>query len=1803
MTRLSEQDIEHARVLLKREGPATMYDFLAEKGDRYAVLANGVVKVNSIAGVSALSYMKLVAEKSGKPLSDDDVSKIMFSMAEGYLDNRTVHLKGGVVEDEIDREGATIFHNNTFEEFDLPHEAWTLHAVFDVLTEDGKDAYWKDVLDSAGDVIKEAALAGKTYQGMALVQAIAPPEQSEKAGRFLSLFDSPSGVAELADTVLTELVKSIKGMFSDAPEAPQSDALNIQITPSLQPQQQIFDEDRIRDDVSNGFVDKRATHSIAFSNDTLNMTDFTSVQMGSLATGGIRPGELQLDPNVQPASYLSLFHKDGKVDGPMDFGLSNAVSLNGLAAQTTFNTFVDPLLLDLTGQGAGMTPLSDGVLFDVDNSGTLRRTGWADQHTGLLVRDDGSGVRTISQLFSEYYAGQVGVDGAPGQRPHKDGFAALASEDSNADGAIDPQDSVWSQLRVWVDGNQNGRADGGELKTPDELAITAIRVDQVSPVGELRHGNQVIARGSFSMQGVEREILAVNFLSDSVSNQVISQPGGSTLISTAQGISRRAFLGQGNSGETLDAALLGVDNLYGGSGDDVLKAAATGSWLAGGQGSNTYVGGEGDDVFVISASDDQRNIKGNGGRDTVLIVGDQGVGLNMAEAGLTIAQGGRGKDIIASGGRRGVFIKGGSGGSTLVGGGGNDVLAGGSGRNTIIGGSGKSVIYAGPQGDTIFASDAGSIIYAGGGADRIQGGPADDVIEAGRGDAQIDGAGGINLVSLHGSHDQYLIARTSTGYEVTDKVAGRDGKLALTNIQKLGFTDLSSVDLELPNALPIADIVEAAPNFHEAGQLIPATALLGNDQPLNSSGALRISTLSDARGATVSLNEQGDVLVSPLAGHTGVISFKYDLVDALGNPSATVVDLDTGASAPLRAMVTLREAGMPVDPLATRQWYLEDINVLPVWNDYSGKGVRIGQFEPGGRFAVSPEIFDIQHPDLQANVDQTWLQTQRASGLLPTVVSNHATQVAGVMVAARNTEGGVGIAYEATLGGHYLANSGEDLTSLGQMINYDIANNSWGFTNDFVRTSLQGGLINTSTALAANARYAAGNGRGGLGTLIVAAGGNARAKGGSAQGSLTNNNRFSIEVGAINAKADLSTLQVASAPFSNPGSSLLVSAPGSHVLSSSHSLEAERGARIGNAYGTTQGTSFAAPIVSGVVALMLQANRNLGYRDVQQILALSARKVDDPNTEWSFNGSRSWNGGGQHASDDYGFGLVDARAAVRLAESWIGQATAANEKVLAVSSEVLGQPVAAGEVGRFSLPMAAGVQIEHVEIDIDARVGRLGDLTLALISPTGTRSLLLQRHGKAPGSGDEDLGNAREGEFRYTFMSTHDRGEACAGDWTLEVSNAAGGLPLSLNTWGLRVSGKPATADDTYFYTDEYAMAVSGQAERAVLNDAVNGQAGGRNTLNAAAVSGDVRVDLGTGVASIGGAALTVASGSIHNLVSGDGNDTLVAAGDGALLDAGRGRNRLVGGAGKDVFVVHRRSGGQDVLENFEAGRDVVELVGFKGTQFGDLLPETGESGLKLGLGDGQYLMFPGAGAPVPVESDFRFRETFVAPVSYVDSSVAEVPAEAPGIVLLNGGGGGVSYSSDANGQFVASLSGTVYSRDNAARDIFVVAKQDGVDHYRNALRGFRHGIDKIDLSQTGISQFEALELSKVHRATINGLSQIHGVSVRTSALGGDATGPVELLYLDTLELAQVTRDDFIFADAGQAAVPVVAEGEGVQTLLSAQPLVASTALRALPDIGNLIDSMAAFAPMSSAGFVPRGDQTLAWQTTLAVSA
>ncbi len=1564
-----------------------------------------------------------------------------------------------------------------------------------------------------------------------------------------------------------------------------SNLVNISIDSNPQPRTQVQSEGQAEQDVSNGFVQNSATNSVSFSDGTLNKTDFVSTQMGSLASGGIRPGEVQFDPNPRPGNYISQFYVDPALTQNPNAPQLNASVLNGLSAMTTFNTYVDPLLLDLTGNGVHMTGIENGVMFDTDHSGTLKRTGWADTQTGMLVVDDGTGnITNASQFLSEYYAGKAGTNGGPGQTPFKDGFAALASADANHDGVIDKNDPIWAKLKVWVDANHDAKSGAGELKTLEALGITQINVASAPVgIGETLDGNEVLGRGSFVINGQTRQVLSVDFLASPVSNTFADVTGGTKLTSVGNGATKTAFTSTSAANETLDASKLGVDNVYAGTGNDTLIAASTGSWLVGGGGSNIYQGGAGDDVFVISGKDNPANIHGNGGRDTAIIVGDQGVGLNMAQTGLTIAEGGHGDDVIVSGGNSSVFIRGGTGNDILMGGGGNDVIVGGSGHNTIIGGTSKAVIFAGPNGDTIYASAGGSVIHAGGGDDHIYGGKSDDVIEAGKGNAVIDGGGGTNIVTLHGKHGDYTITKTATGYTVADQVAGRDGSLTLTNIQKLNFSDISAVDLTLPNAMPVADTLRtdstgAAFNRTQP-HLISAAQLLANDQRLGSQGNLHITTVGDAVGGTVSLTSAGDVLFTPNARFTGVMSFKYSVADAAGNPAATVVDLSSGQTAPMRATATLLTPEIPTDPLTSQEWYLTDTNVLPVWNDYTGKGIRIGQFEPGGQFATAPEILDIHHPDLAANIDSVWLQTQQANRTLPTNVSNHATMVAGVMVAAKNGQGGVGVAYDATIGGYYLANSGADLSGVGHMVSYDIANNSWGFANDFALSNLQRGQINTESALVSNAQYAADNGRGGLGTIIVTAGGNQREKGGSAQGSLTNNNRFSIEVGAINAQGDLSTLQIGSAPFSNPGASLLVSAPGSNVVSTSEMLETDQGSTFGSDYSAMQGTSFATPIVSGIVALMLQANPNLGYRDVQKILALSARNVNDTATKWDTNGAHNWNGGGMHTSHDYGFGEVDARAAVRLAESWQTQATGANEAMYSASSGALGQAIAPGSTFSSSLSMQAGLTVEHAEIDFDANVGRLGDLVVTLIAPNGTRSILLNREGKIPdgvkGASDTDVGSTQSGKFGYTFMSTHDWGEQSAGSWKLEVTDAATGQPVTLNNWALRLYGSPTTPDDTYYYTDEFAAQVAASSARGTLDDAVNGMDGGRNTINAAAVSGDTSVDLSTGVASIGGTRLTVARpDTIQNIVTGDGNDTLKANNTDALLDGGRGNNTLIGGSGKDYFVVHRRTGGSDTIVNFAASRgEIIDLVGFKGKSFADLKMTQDGANVRIDLGDGQTIVLQNQSISSLTAAQFQFQDTFVAPSAYVSSQTsAGNPNPGAGTVVLNGGAQGVSYTTDSSGQMVASLAGVVYSHDTASSDTFFIQNQPGATSFHNALRGFRHGIDKIDLSQTGITSFSDLVIESRNRATINGIVQIHGVSVSSKSLSTSTT-PVELVYLDALDLAQVTSSDFIFSTPGLAGVvttppvttpvtppPVVSPGQIYASQLTARQIATMSA-------------------------------------------
>lgn len=76
------------------------------------------------------------------------------------------------------------------------------------------------------------------------------------------------------------------------------------------------------------------------------------------------------------------------------------------------------------------------------------------------------------------------------------------------------------------------------------------------------------------------------------------------------------------------------------------------------------------------------------------------------------------------------------------------------------------------------------------------------------------------------------------------------------------------------------------------------------------------------------------------------------------------------------------------------------------------------------------------------------------------------------------------------------------------------------------------------------------------------------------------------------------------------------------------------------------GTSAAAPIAAGMVALMLEVRPCLSWRDVQSILVYSAVKVDIKEAQWVLNGA------GFHHSDQHGFGLMDASRLTLTAAHW-----------------------------------------------------------------------------------------------------------------------------------------------------------------------------------------------------------------------------------------------------------------------------------------------------------------------------------------------------------------------------------------------------------------------------------------------------------------------------------------------------------------------------------------------------------------------
>lgn len=175
-------------------------------------------------------------------------------------------------------------------------------------------------------------------------------------------------------------------------------------------------------------------------------------------------------------------------------GVENSVSDLFTTAQK-YPYLVDPLTLDLNGDGLNTVPLSTPpLLFDLNATGIKTSVGWVAPDDGLLVMDrNGNGtIDSGAELFGNATP-SYSTNGKTA-----DGFAALTQEDTNHDGIVDAQDANWSKLEVWQDLNQDGISQSDELHTLDELGIVSLNVGSTRNLETLANGNQVADLGTFT---------------------------------------------------------------------------------------------------------------------------------------------------------------------------------------------------------------------------------------------------------------------------------------------------------------------------------------------------------------------------------------------------------------------------------------------------------------------------------------------------------------------------------------------------------------------------------------------------------------------------------------------------------------------------------------------------------------------------------------------------------------------------------------------------------------------------------------------------------------------------------------------------------------------------------------------------------------------------------------------------------------------------------------------------------------------------------------------------------------------------------------------------------------------------------------------------------------------------------------------------------------------------------------------------------------------------------------------------------
>ena len=467
------------------------------------------------------------------------------------------------------------------------------------------------------------------------------------------------------------------------------------------------------------------------------------------------------------------------------------------------------------------------------------------------------------------------------------------------------------------------------------------------------------------------------------------------------------------------------------------------------------------------------------------------------------------------------------------------------------------------------------------------------------------------------------------------------------------------------------------------------------------------------------------------------------------------------------------------DSLYACQWHVNNqhpgnVNVEPVWEEgIKGEGVNVAVVDDGMYY---------DHEDLKDNVDTSLNHDYTGRNDIYTPFEHHGTHVAGLIAARDNDVGVRGVAPRATVYGYNLLVDATFLNRADAMgRNHDVtavSSNSWGH--------LEGPWLSRAMAFWTRAiETGINSGFGGKGVFYVFAGGNGHELGDNSNLDEYNSHYALTSVCAVSDHDTRSN-------YSELGANLWVCAP-SNDDSDIHQgiLTTENSDRYYEEFG---GTSASTPIVAGVAALMRGVNPDLTWRDVKLILAASARKNDARNAGW-LEGARKYGS----ASDtdrysfnhEYGFGVVDAKAAVDLAKEWRGlppfeTSRQASDRLNVTVPDA--PPIGPPATVSTSIRLNTGIRfVEFVEINVSFRHDSIRDLRIELESPSGkvseisvpfdtrTDDILTFNHWPLNGT--------------FRFGSARHLGEDPNGEWTLHVTDHIRTVSGALDSWSIKVYG------------------------------------------------------------------------------------------------------------------------------------------------------------------------------------------------------------------------------------------------------------------------------------------------------------------------------------------------------------------------------------------------------------------------------